>query len=57
MREAHILYVEYRGNRRYYSINYDTLTCSSATWTTCASVKTTCPPNPPRKTEAAGLLS
>ena len=25
MREAHILYVEYRGNRRYYSINYDTL--------------------------------
>ena len=25
MREAHILYVEYRNNRRYYSINYDTL--------------------------------
>ena len=25
MREAHILYVEYGGNRRYYSINYDTL--------------------------------
>ena len=25
MREAHILYVEYRGNRRYYSINDDTL--------------------------------